>query len=153
MTPDYVIDPLISEDEIAERLDALADDVTEWPEAAIQFMYMIKAHDEAYQPTPEEIRANLSTPNAERVWYLRYAMLAGISLEEITAAIQLLSNAGIQGEMAGSTLLNQRNSARLAALRRAVRVSPSIGCRKASSSYATTPKLNWSLFGLRPTRS
>ncbi len=29
---------------------------------------------------------------------------AGISLEEITAAIQLLSNAGIQGEMAGTTL-------------------------------------------------
>ena len=32
------------------------------------------------------------------------AKTAGISLEEITAAIQLLSNAGIQGEMAGSTL-------------------------------------------------
>jgi len=32
------------------------------------------------------------------------AKSAGISLEEITAAIQLLSNAGIQGEMAGSTL-------------------------------------------------
>ena len=32
------------------------------------------------------------------------AKTAGVSLEEITAAIQLLSNAGIQGEMAGSTL-------------------------------------------------
>jgi len=32
------------------------------------------------------------------------AKSAGISLEEITAAIQLLSNAGMQGEMAGSTL-------------------------------------------------
>jgi TP901 family phage tail tape measure protein len=32
------------------------------------------------------------------------AKSAGISLEEITAAIQLLSNAGIQGEMAGTTL-------------------------------------------------
>jgi len=32
------------------------------------------------------------------------AKSAGISLEEVTAAIQLLSNAGIQGEMAGSTL-------------------------------------------------
>lgn len=32
------------------------------------------------------------------------AKTAGISLEEITAAIQLLSNAGIQGEMAGTTL-------------------------------------------------
>ena len=32
------------------------------------------------------------------------AKTAGVSLEEITAAIQLLSNAGIQGEMAGTTL-------------------------------------------------
>ena len=32
------------------------------------------------------------------------AKTAGISLEEVTAAIQLLSNAGIQGEMAGTTL-------------------------------------------------
>lgn len=32
------------------------------------------------------------------------AKSAGISLEEITAAIQLLSNAGVQGEMAGTTL-------------------------------------------------
>ncbi len=32
------------------------------------------------------------------------AKTAGLSLEEITAAIQLLSNAGIQGEMAGTTL-------------------------------------------------
>jgi carbamoyl-phosphate synthase large subunit len=31
-------------------------------------------HDE--QPTREEIRAKLATPNAERVWYLRYAMKA-----------------------------------------------------------------------------
>ncbi len=32
------------------------------------------------------------------------AKTAGLSLEEITAAIQLLSNAGVQGEMAGTTL-------------------------------------------------
>lgn len=32
------------------------------------------------------------------------AKTAGVSLEEVTAAIQLLSNAGIQGEMAGTTL-------------------------------------------------
>jgi TP901 family phage tail tape measure protein len=32
------------------------------------------------------------------------AKSAGISLEEITAAIQLLSNAGVQGEMVGTTL-------------------------------------------------
>ena len=35
------------------------------------------------QPTEEEIRAKLSTPNAERVWYIRYAMKAGLSVQEI----------------------------------------------------------------------
>ncbi len=37
------------------------------------------------QPDEEEIRNKLSRPNAERVWYLRYAMKAGMSLEEIHA--------------------------------------------------------------------
>src|SRR5690606_38473502 len=32
------------------------------------------------------------------------AKAAGISLEEVTAAVQLLSNAGMQGEMAGTAL-------------------------------------------------
>ncbi len=35
------------------------------------------------QPTHEEIRARLAKPNAERVWYVRYAMKAGMSREEI----------------------------------------------------------------------
>ncbi len=35
------------------------------------------------QPSEDEIRAKLATPNEERVWYLRYAMKAGMSLEEI----------------------------------------------------------------------
>src|SRR5208337_705125 len=35
------------------------------------------------QPPLEEIRAKLNTPNAERVWYLRYAFKAGMTLEEI----------------------------------------------------------------------
>ncbi len=35
------------------------------------------------QPTREEIVAKLSTPNCERLWYVRYAMKAGLSLEEI----------------------------------------------------------------------
>ena len=35
------------------------------------------------QPTEEEIRPKLSTPNWERIWYIRYAMKAGISTEEI----------------------------------------------------------------------
>jgi carbamoyl-phosphate synthase large subunit len=34
-------------------------------------------------PSREEISAKLATPNAERVWYLRYALRAGFSVEEI----------------------------------------------------------------------
>jgi carbamoyl-phosphate synthase large subunit len=37
----------------------------------------------AKQPTADEIRAKLATPNAERPWYLRYAMKHGMSQEEI----------------------------------------------------------------------
>jgi carbamoyl-phosphate synthase large subunit len=37
----------------------------------------------AQQPSIEEIHAKLSTPNDKRVWYLRYAMKAGLSLDEI----------------------------------------------------------------------
>ena len=37
----------------------------------------------AQQPSREEIRARLAVPRAERVWYLRYAMKDGMSLEEI----------------------------------------------------------------------
>jgi len=35
------------------------------------------------QPTLEEINRRLSTPNAERVWYIRYAFKAGLSVDEI----------------------------------------------------------------------
>ncbi len=35
------------------------------------------------QPSENEIRAKLATPNDERVWYLRYALKAGLSQEEI----------------------------------------------------------------------
>jgi carbamoyl-phosphate synthase large subunit len=35
------------------------------------------------QPGIDDIRAKLASPNAERVWYLRYAMKAGMTLEEI----------------------------------------------------------------------
>jgi carbamoyl-phosphate synthase large subunit len=37
------------------------------------------------QPSEDVIRAKLATPNAERVWYLRYAILWGMSLDEIQA--------------------------------------------------------------------
>jgi carbamoyl-phosphate synthase large subunit len=35
------------------------------------------------QPTVEDIIARLATPTAERIWYIRYAFKAGLSLEEI----------------------------------------------------------------------
>ncbi|MCA9213140.1 MAG: carbamoyl-phosphate synthase large subunit [Planctomycetales bacterium] len=35
------------------------------------------------QPSDEEIRAKLAVPNADRVWFLRYAMKNGMSLEQI----------------------------------------------------------------------
>jgi carbamoyl-phosphate synthase large subunit len=35
------------------------------------------------QPTTEEIRARLATPNAERIWHIRYALKSGMSLAEI----------------------------------------------------------------------
>jgi len=35
------------------------------------------------QPSLEEIRAKLATPNDQRVWHLRYAIRAGMSVEEI----------------------------------------------------------------------
>ncbi len=39
--------------------------------------------DTANQPSHEEIRAKLATPNADRAWYLRYAIKSGMTLEEI----------------------------------------------------------------------
>src|SRR5262249_35819331 len=35
------------------------------------------------QPSLDEIRAKLSTPNADRVWHLRYALKAGLTVEQI----------------------------------------------------------------------
>jgi carbamoyl-phosphate synthase large subunit len=35
------------------------------------------------QPALDQILAKLATPNAERVWYLRYALKAGLSVDEI----------------------------------------------------------------------
>jgi carbamoyl-phosphate synthase large subunit len=35
------------------------------------------------QPSPDEISRRLSTPNAERVWYIRYAFKAGMTVEDV----------------------------------------------------------------------
>ena len=37
----------------------------------------------ADQPTLDEIVAKLATPTAERIWYIRYALKAGLSVEDI----------------------------------------------------------------------
>src|SRR5206468_9651459 len=37
----------------------------------------------AQQPGIDEIIAKLATPNAERIWYLRYALKAGLSIDDI----------------------------------------------------------------------
>ena len=37
----------------------------------------------ALQPSVEEIKTQLAVPNAERVWSIRYALLAGLSVEQI----------------------------------------------------------------------
>jgi carbamoyl-phosphate synthase large subunit len=39
----------------------------------------------ALQPSMEEIKSQLAVPNAERVWSIRYALLAGLSVEQIQA--------------------------------------------------------------------
>lgn len=44
-------------DKINAWLDEQSDDVAEWSDAAVHYMYFLKAHGEAYQPTEEEIRA------------------------------------------------------------------------------------------------
>lgn len=41
---------------IKNWLDSQPEDVREWPDAAVHFMYFIKAHREAWQPTEEEVR-------------------------------------------------------------------------------------------------
>ncbi len=35
------------------------------------------------QPDPDEIRSKLSRPNPDRIWYVRYALKAGLSIDEI----------------------------------------------------------------------
>ncbi len=35
------------------------------------------------QPSTEEIRRNLATPNAERIFYIRYALKSGMSVEDV----------------------------------------------------------------------
>lgn len=44
-------------DQINSWLDSQPEHVGDWSEAAVHFMYFLKAHAEAYQPTEEELEA------------------------------------------------------------------------------------------------
>ncbi len=44
-------------DQINAWLDEQSDDVADWSDAAVHYMYFLKAHAEAYQPTEEELQA------------------------------------------------------------------------------------------------
>jgi carbamoyl-phosphate synthase large subunit len=41
------------------------------------------------QPKPDEILKKLSTPNAERIWYVRYALKGGMSVDDIHARTRI----------------------------------------------------------------
>jgi len=43
----------------------------------------------ADQPTREMIHTRLSTPNAERIWHIRYALKAGLTIEDIYRATKI----------------------------------------------------------------
>ena len=43
----------------------------------------------ADQPTPEEVVQKLSTPNAERIWFVRYALKGGMSVADIHARTRI----------------------------------------------------------------
>src|SRR6516165_1341697 len=43
----------------------------------------------ADQPSADEIVAKLATPNAERLWYIRYALKAGLTIDDIYARTKI----------------------------------------------------------------
>jgi hypothetical protein len=56
-------------DSINAWLDKQPEDVGQWPDAAVHFMYFLKAHSEAWQPTEEEKRLRYKRfAAAERRW-------------------------------------------------------------------------------------
>jgi hypothetical protein len=60
-------------------LDQQPKDVADWPEAAVHYLYFLKAHGEAYQPTPEEL-AFREKRHAE--WEHRMALKAAVTEAE-----------------------------------------------------------------------
>src|SRR5207249_7512890 len=41
------------------------------------------------QPTEEEVNQKLTTPNAERIWFIRYAFKAGLTVEDVYARTKI----------------------------------------------------------------
>jgi hypothetical protein len=45
------------EEAIGAWLDSLGQDISVWPDAAVHFVYLLKAHNDAYQPSEDEKKA------------------------------------------------------------------------------------------------
>lgn len=91
-------------------LDSQPANVEDWPDAAVHFMYLLKAHSEAWQPTPEEqdaIDARLEARAAEvhRARSLEQALPA-FGAREYEQVVQLLSP--YEDSLTGSTAAKLR---------------------------------------------
>ena len=82
-------------DKINAWLEEQPENVDEWTDAAIHYMYFLKAHAEAYQPTEEELEAR-ARRHAE--WQHQRAFKAAVSeseeafrLKDYARVVQLLS--------------------------------------------------------------
>lgn len=98
------------ERQISAWLDAQPESVLDWPAAAVHFMYLIKAHDDAYQPTPEELaereaRFAVMSASIERKRCLEAADVA-FGAGEYSRVVALLSP--YAAELSGSTAAKLR---------------------------------------------
>jgi hypothetical protein len=80
-------------------LDSQPDDIRSWSQAAIQFMYFLKAHAESYyyqyQPTEEEIQARQEIQDVNESKYRRYRAIEkavdSFKLKDYVTTVELLS--------------------------------------------------------------
>lgn len=82
----YTVLPYI--DRIRAWVRQQPEHVRDWPEAAVHFMYFLKAHAEAYQPTPEEIE-HREQRHAE--WQHRQAFKAAVEESEEAFRLKLFA--------------------------------------------------------------
>ena len=84
---------------INQWIDSQPDNILDWPQAAIQFMYFLKAHGESYhyqyQPTEEEIQAIQASQNvAKHEWNRSRAIemaTESFKLKEYPTTVELLA--------------------------------------------------------------